>query len=368
MHRQAGFMHRRAGITTIACLAMAMLVLPSGASALTKVVYAGAPKAQTQTLAAKLLGKGAKGFKTKYRPAFLAFLNQTVTVNQGDTVMWAGLSGFHTVDLPGKSGQDLPLFVRGKTVTGVDDFTGNPFWFDGVKPSAEFNPQLNASIGGRTYNGTARVDSGAPGPDTFKVTFTKPGVYRYFCDVHPGMVGHVVVRAKGKPIPAAQQDAASLTKQLRTDILSLKKLASTRVPADHVSLGASGANGAELLHFFPATLSVKAGTVVTFSIPSGSRIEGHTASFGPAGYLTALSNSSSDAATQQTVYPSSNPALGPIQLGRISHGNGFANTGWLDRDPAAPFPSSQKIKFRTPGTYHFICLIHSFMTGTIVVH
>jgi hypothetical protein len=61
-------MHRRAGITTIACLAVAMLALPSGASALTKVVYAGAPKAQTQTLAAKLLGKGAKGFRRNTPP------------------------------------------------------------------------------------------------------------------------------------------------------------------------------------------------------------------------------------------------------------------------------------------------------------
>jgi hypothetical protein len=92
------------------------------------------------------------------------------------------------------------MFVRGKTVTRVNDFAGNPFWFDGVKPSAEFNPQLNAPIGG-------------------------------------------------------------------------------------------------------------------------------TASFGPAGYLTALSNSSSDAATQQSDYPSSNPAAGPIQLNPNSHGNGFANTG-----------------------------------------
>lgn len=361
-------MRRRAGITAIALLAAAMLALPAGASARTKIVYTGAPKAQTQKLVAKLLGKGAKAFKQKYAPAILAFSTQTVTINQGDAVMWEGLSQFHTVDLPGKSGEDLPLFAQGKTVTGVNDFAGDPFWFDGAEPSVELNPQLNGRIGGKGYNGTARVDSGAPGPNTFKVTFTKPGVYRYFCDVHPGMVGYVVVRAKGKPIPSAQQDAASLTKQLTTDILSLKKLATTKVPADHVSLGASGPNGVALLHFFPATLSVKAGTVVTFSIPPGSRIEGHTASFGPAGYLTALSNSSSDAATQKTVYPSSNPALGPIQLSPSSHGNGFANTGWLDSDPTSMFPSSEKIKFTKSGTYHFICLIHSFMTGTIVVH
>jgi plastocyanin len=362
-------MQRRARIAAIACLAVATLALPGAASALTKTVYAGPQKAQTQKLAAKLLGKGAKAFRNTYAPGFISFFTPTVTINQGDAVKWVGMAtNFHTVDLPGKSGHDLPPFVTGKTVTGVNDAAGNPFWFDGVKPSAEFNPALNSQIGGNIYNGTARVDSGSTNSNTLKVTFTKPGTYKYFCDIHPGMVGYVVVRAKGKPIPSAKQDAAALTKQVTTDILSAKRLAGTKVPANHVSLGESDANGVELSHFFPTTLRVKVGTVVTFSISAHSRIEGHTATFGPAGYLTALSNSSSDAATQQTDYPSSDPALGPIQLTPTSHGNGFANTGWLERDPTGPFPSTEKIQFSTPGTYHFICLIHSFMTGTIVVH
>jgi plastocyanin len=364
-------MHRRAGFSAIAFLAAASVALPSTASALTKTVYAGGSPALKQ-LAGKLLGKGAKAFKNKYSPGFAAFSIQTVTINQGDAVKWVGLSAqFHTVDLPGKSGNYLPLTVPGKPVTGVNDFAGDPFWFDG-RPSVEGNPELFSPIGGHTYDGSHRIDSGAPfapnAPNTLKVTFTKPGVYKYFCDIHPGMIGYVVVRAKGKPIPSAKQDAASLTKQLTTEILSAKKLASTKVPADHVSLGASASDGVELYHFFPATLSVKAGTVVTFSISRDSRIEGHTAAFGPASYLTALANSSSDAAMQQTYYPSSNPALGPIQLSPTSHGNGFANTGVLDRDPTEPFPSSERIQFTHPGTYHFICLIHPFMTGTIVVH
>jgi plastocyanin len=367
-------MHRRAGITAIAFLAAAMVALPSAASALTKSVYAGVPKSQTKKLATSLLGKGVKALVKKYSPGFAAFSIRTVTINKGDTVKWVGLStNFHTVDLPGTSGHGFPLTVAGKTVTGIDDFAGNPFWFDG-RPSVEVNPELLRRIGGSTYDGSKRIDSGsgtlgAPNSsNTLKVTFTKPGVYKYFCDIHPGMIGYVVVRAKGKPIPSAKQDAASLTKQLTTEILSVKKLASTKVPANHVSVGASAPDGVELYHFFPARLSVKAGTVVTFSVSPDSRIEGHTATFGPASYLTAIANSSSDAATQQTFYPSSNPALGPIQLDPTSHGNGFANTGVLDRNRAEPFPPSEKIQFTHPGTYHFICLIHPFMTGTIVVH
>jgi plastocyanin len=209
---------------------------------------------------------------------------------------------------------------------------------------------------------------GGPKTDTLKIRFTKPGTYKYFCDIHPGMIGYVVVRAKGEPVPSAQQDAAALTKQITAIIRTAKRLVSTKVPADTVSVGISNASGLELFHFFPAMLSVKAGTVVTFSISPDSRIEGHTATFGPAGYLMALAKSQSAAATEQTLFASSNPKLGPIELGPTSHGNGFANTGALDQDPTSAAPPSAQIKFTTAGTYHYICLFHSNMLGTIVVH
>jgi plastocyanin len=150
-----------------------------------------------------------------YSPAFLTFLTPTVTINQGDSVKWVGLSAnFHTVDLPGARGHDLSLFVPGARVDGVNDFAGNLFWFDGVKPSAKSNPVLNGRTGGHVYNGSKRIDSGLTHSNTLNVRFTKPGVYKYFCDVHPGMIGYVVVRAKGKPIPSRSQDAAMLQNDL----------------------------------------------------------------------------------------------------------------------------------------------------------
>ena len=54
-------------------------------------------------------------------------------------------------------------------------------------------------------------------------------------------------------------------------------------------------------------------------------------------------------------------------LDPTSHGNGFANVGALDRDSGTPLPPSGTIKFTQPGTYQFICLIHPFMHGTVVV-
>ncbi|HET7380438.1 MAG TPA: hypothetical protein VFJ24_10390, partial [Gaiellales bacterium] len=62
------------------------------------------------------------------------------------------------------------------------------------------------------------------------------------------------------------------------------------------------------------------------------------------------------------------PASGPTALSPTSHGNGFANTGGLDQDPTTPLPASARIMFTSPGTYHYICLVHPWMQGTIIVH
>jgi plastocyanin len=356
-----GHMQRRIGLTTVTCVAAA-LALPVTAGAHTKTVSAGPPAAAQHLL--------TKAFVKKYSPDVNAFFLTRVTINQGDTVSFQR-NGFHTIDLPGSSGQDLPLIIAGPLVSRVKDFAGNPFWFNGQVPSLGLNPALLSGTGGSTYNGTARVDSGiftgngnAP---AFPVKFTKAGTYKYFCDVHPNMVGYVVVRPKGKRVPTARQDVVALAVQLARDIANVKAAAKLKPAANHVSLGSAGPNGVEDFAMFPAKLRVKLDTTVTFSISKDSR-EVHTASFGPTAYLTAAANSiTSPAPEQQAWYPSDPP--GTITLaGASTHGNGFASIGTVDRDPTTPSPTSGRIKFTKAGTYQFICLIHPFMQGTIIVH
>src|SRR5581483_10542411 len=184
------------------CAAVAMAALPSVAAAHTKTVYPGGPVKWQNSL-----GK-------KYGAGINNFLVNRVTINVGDTVVWdrkAQSSGFHSIDFPAKGGSDLPLIVPGKTVTGLNDFAGNPFWFDGKVPALGFNPALFAPTGGSTYDGSKRAASGLPlNPKgkPFRLKFTKAGVYKYFCDVHYGMVGYVVVKGKGQSIPSAAADKA----------------------------------------------------------------------------------------------------------------------------------------------------------------
>jgi plastocyanin len=349
-------MRTRAGIVAFAAAAVTA-VAPAAASAASKTVFADAP-----TSAQKVL--------SKYDASVNSFFQTRTTIHVGDTVKFID-NGFHTFDFPGTSGSDLPLIVGHGTVQGDKDAAGNLFWFNGKVPNLSINPALLAPIGSGTYDGSARADSGVPlgKPKPFKLTFTKAGTYKFYCDVHPGMVGFIVVKAKGKPIPTAKQDKAAIAKQVKADETTAKALFSTKPSAKNkVSLGESSKNGVEDYAMFPSKLKVKKGTVVTFFMSKATR-EDHTASFGPKAYLKSVASSiTSPSPLQQAFYPSDDPALGPPLVTPTAHGNGFANTGVLDRDPTTTtIPASGKLKFTTAGTYHYICLIHPFMHGTIVV-
>ena len=187
-------MVRRTGVF-VAAFAVAAVALPAAASAALKTVYVGPPPSAQPAL-------------QQYGADVNNFFRQKITIHEGDTIEWA-FQGFHTVDIPPVGQGDLPLILPGPTVTGVLDAAGNPFWFNDKVPSLNLNPALFGPSGGSTFNGTARVDSGLPlGPPAgYKVTFTKAGTYTYFCDVHAGMQGTIVVREPSRPIPSAAQDA-----------------------------------------------------------------------------------------------------------------------------------------------------------------
>ncbi|MGH3599791.1 MAG: cupredoxin domain-containing protein [Pseudonocardiaceae bacterium] len=359
-------MHLSRRVLGVAVAGGAALLAPAAAgAAVTKTVYAGPPPVTNQ-IAGKIL-PNAQQFVKKYSPDINAFFNRRTTINVGDSVSFL-LRGFHTVDIPAKGGSDLPLILpSGGLVSGNNDAAGTPFWFNGKVPNLGYDPAVIARTGGKVYNGSARVESGIASPKPLKVKFSKAGTYKFFCDVHPGMIGFVVVKPKGKAIPSAKQDAAAQKAQATTAVKQAKKLLALKQPANTVSLGESTPAGVELFAMFPSTLTVHPGTTVTFRMSAKSR-EAHTATFGPVPYLKPLAKSFQGGPKIAAIgaYPS-DPTQ-PITESTSSHGNGFANTGVLDTDPAtAQIGPSSKIDFTTPGTYHYVCLIHPNMRGTIIV-
>jgi plastocyanin len=349
----------------LALTAVVLLVAPSAAAAKPKSVDMGLP------------GKAATEFQNKYGAGVNDFFPRTVTIRAGQKVKFQPLE-FHTVDIPKKGGKILQLVVPdGKKIAGVNDASGAPFWFNGLDELG-FNPVAFTSLFGktRTYTGK-RVESGLPlaqHPKAFTVKFPKKGTYKYYCDVHPGMSGKVVVKGRHAKIPTAKQDKKTVKKQIASARKRAKKLATTQAPANTVYTGGSAAGGVEFFGMLPAKLTVPVGTTVKFMM-SPKSFDGHTATFGPGdpnadpnSYLGVIAGSFQGATLDQRgVYPSEQPPAVPTYSAML-HGNGFWNSGALDNDPGSSAPSSNSLKFDTPGTYDFYCMIHPFMHGQVIVN
>jgi plastocyanin len=121
---------------------------------------------------------------------------------------------------------------------------------------------------------------------------------------------------------------------------------------------------------------VNVGQTVEFSIDSTNEI--HNVAFGPRAYRKQLAR---DIATPR---PSPTPGPPTLQLSPLvflpsdpppvlppltgaNHGNGFLNTGALDRDPGSPNPPSATVQFSRAGSYEYECLIHPGMIGKVTV-
>lgn len=340
------------------------------------VLLAGSAQAATRIVDA---GPGAKAHLPKNRSYDAnAFLPGTVTVHVGDKVKF-NINGFHTVTFGTQS--KTPLFIAdpGKP-SGEKDSQGNPFWFSDrdrmiANPAAVFPaPGVNSgvSLGGK--------------PKPFVKTFTKAGTFTFFCAVHPGMTGTVKVVAKGRKIPSQAAVAKQAAKELAGYVAKAKAADKAGQSAkDTVQAGADGRGYANYA-FYPAKLSVRVNTPVTLQMAPHST-ENHTFSFGPEGDLMALVQNqiapAPDSApggpptlvASSSVFLQSDAVLPPYD--GTNHGNGFWNTGTLSSAPhlvagilpSGPgrFPTKQTITFSKPGTYHYICLIHPEMHGTIEV-
>lgn len=180
--------------------------------------------------AAKLTSKPADNGATNYtvvngtggnQASVLRFLPVDVTIKVGDRITWVG---------------DDPHEIH--TVTFYDANGPVPGFIE-PRPQANGPPLLAllhvAPEGGTEVTGQGLYNSGILGPgQSYTLSFTKPGVYRYVCVIHAevGMTGTVTVEAAA---PAAPPAAPPATKPPATK---------PPVPA---ALPNTGLNGSSLL-------------------------------------------------------------------------------------------------------------------------
>jgi plastocyanin len=286
--------------------------------------------------------------------AVLEFMPKTVTVRTGATVTWdwAGTIEPHSVTFTAP-GQQLPP-------PGSD-----PALFAPTPPTGP-------------YDGTAFVNSGLQplGPTTppkFSVTFAKAGSFKYYCVIHPNMIGTVKVVSGGtidSAASATKRGKVEQAKYLAEGRIAKKKLVkATPKPTKNsdgsttypVEMGASTAH-TDILAFSTAPKAMKAGDSIEFVNNSQAP---HTGTF-----------SGAQPQIQNPLDPRTDVAI-PGPSPQTLDATDLFNSGLLPPDvPDSPGGSPPPVAVRSftfvvpaAGNYPYYCILHasSGMSGAVSV-
>ncbi len=287
----------------------------------------------------------------------LGFAPQTLKVHRGDTITWQ-FAPIHDVRFDTKPA-DLLI---------VSDIDG--------KQTPEINPKIAFPSGKSGDPFKAGVGSGimpsGPGQDSFSMVMdVDPGTYSYLCDLHPGMVGTIIVVDDNTDIPSpadaekegkSEMDASINAAAAQYLSLSEKALAAQLLPLKNdtaeVSNGASDGN-AVVARYFPSTTVIHVGQSVTWTVPLG--LELHTVNY-PMPKDNVLPDISVVVDSQKNPHITlpdtynANVKSGDEVQPDSTVGSGFILPG-----------QSFTLKFPKAGVYNYFCAIHPGQVGTIVV-
>ncbi len=316
-----------------------LLALPALAVAIAAVFASTGQSAEAAAVNLKIrAGAGETGY------AVNMFLPTSTYIRAGDTVTWS-----FTWDEP-------------HTVT-----FGQP----------QGDPTAPAASNTATYDGTGVVNSGlvfpTPGQEsTFSVTFTKEGSYDYYCVIHPGMTGQVVVQGAG----IGEQDT-----QVAVD---------SRGAADYTSAinALKAAAGSQAAKPVAVTAGTGGGKKYTLAVSSATDLpQGDVMQFFPASLNIGVNDQVEFVSNVQTphdvVFPGPADLNGPPppELANFDPFTGdFNYTPGVKLDNSKPvispiigvgYPAgkSASFSFAKAGTYQFACVLHASqgMVGVINV-
>ena len=307
------------------------------------------------------------------------FLPGTVVINAGDTVTYSSAS-FHTVSYAPKVPPLLmPDPAKGKYAS-LKDAAGTPFYFGGLPKfiynGLAFGPYGPKTISGSTADLERRALAGRPQGEARDVHLhlsRRPG--RTTVLQHPpGDEGHD--RRAGRPVLRCRRrrrrssPRASRSRRLRGRRPRRRSRPRIR-PTNTVYMGVG--NGATVLGYLPQTLTVKAGTTVTFVNKSPPEV--HNVVFGPKKYILGLEKTTDLFPTGPNSPNQVSPFLiygsepkGQYNYDGTNHGNGYFSTPLTSGSSAVPIPRAWKVTFTKPGKYSYFCWIHGpDMSGKVVV-
>jgi plastocyanin len=363
------------------CLAVVVL---AALALMTSTAFGGTRAGGVTVIAGpSLAGPPPKGVTQQADALF--FFPKVATVHVGETVTWQ-FHGFHTATFAGPKRPYPFILPLGGTEPATNDAAGDPFWWSGTGPLLGISPLSLLPQGPKTISGPAQVRSSGlvrilvatrkRPPAPYTLTFTRAGTYHYECAVHSGMRGvvRVLPASSSAPSPAAQQQQGNV--EMQHTVADWLKLNRTKPSKPLTVLVGAGHNstGAEVASMFPGKLAANVGDTVIFR--NNDETDVHTVTFGPDKLRVSIENTFVSPKGKKILlnplgaFASEAPSSDPVPYDGTNHGNGYLNSGLLfpKGTPAQVGPQVYKVTFALPGTYHYECVIHSHMDGTIVVH
>lgn len=264
--------------------------------------------------------------------------------------------------------------------------------------------------GKQSYFNSGFVPYQGPGGNEFRLKLADeiaPGTYNYYCNLHGNLMsGQVIVAPDAEPIPSQVEVSRQARKELAPmaePLLAMYRGANSgrlELPVEmrEMLLGPGqryfGGNLAGLLspmtwwtavnEFIPETIRTTVGTPVTWTV-----LGPHTISFAVPSYFpiyefgrdgavrrnpkldppaggspdlpSAHEEKASGAAPDESAQEGPPPPL--IVNGGSWNGEGFWSSGLLDSFSYSKYT----MRFTSPGTYKYACLIHPPMVGTVEV-
>jgi plastocyanin len=298
------------------------------------------------------------------------FMPGDIHVREGDTIQWTaqGIEG-HTISFVEQ--KQLNTLLSGYLQPDPSDPT-----------QVIFNPDIALkSRTGDTYAGDSTFYNsgfiGIPAEATYKLTFTKSGVYQYICLVHPfTMRGTVSVDAASAQVEAPQSVASRGKAELASYIDEEKRAVARAAAEPHEVPALSGASlyrvnvgittpYGQAAVFVPPALSLKAGDTVVFENDDRDFhnvvFKGDRKDLPPAfGIIVDPEGRGINVALVKDSAAAVDPPAG-----------GFDSTTFLSSGSMgiAQPRLTWRLTFTKPGTYSFACTIHVLagMAGVITV-
>ncbi len=292
------------------------------------------------------------------------FFPKSITIHAGDTVKFTNpYNEPHTTTFLTSGMAEPPLIIPGPS--GPPQMTFNPL---------ASNPTFTGTTA--TFDATKYFNSGILSKDsTFSVTFPSNGTFKFICLFHGGMELSVSVVAAGATADSQAALDSRAASELQANLAAGEAAASAVVPAGTESLpdgtskyhAVAGTESttpgidADVMRFFRNSITVRAGDTVewlnTTDIP-------HTVSFGFGTNIPPLATPLPQPSGPPLL--ALNPAVFAPAGGTTYSGTGQLNSGVIGEGFGA---TTTDIKFMTPGTFTYVCLIHADqnMMGTITV-